>query len=94
MWIPLTTKVPTRSAVIAQKVQNSQGYFFGSWCVAWVRYPANRRVAPGWHFRQVATTFARLRCERGLETGRMSCDPWQSWHLAVLAGPKRETLPW
>jgi hypothetical protein len=70
--------VPISSAVMPQKVQNRNGYFLGSWCVAWVRYPAKRRVALEWHFWQVATTLARLRCERGSVTGWMSCEPWQS----------------
>ena len=42
-----------------QKVQKSQGYLSGSWWVAWLRYPAKRRVAPGWHCWQVCTTFSR-----------------------------------
>ena len=61
-----------------QKVQKSHGYFFGSWWVAWLRYPAKRREAPGWHFWQVATTLSRERCERGSLILWMSCAPWQS----------------
>ncbi len=75
---PPMMKVPISSPVIPQNVQNSNGYLAGSWCVAWVRYPANRRVAPGWHFWQVATTCSRDRCERGSDGGRMSWAPWQS----------------
>jgi hypothetical protein len=54
-------KVTTSRAVIPQKTQKRRGYLPGSWCVACVRYPAKRRVAPAWHFLHVATTLARLR---------------------------------
>ncbi len=75
---PPTTNVPSSRAVIPQNDQNRNGYFLGSWWVAWVRYPAKRRVASLWHFWQVATTLARLRCDRGSVTFWMSCAPWQS----------------
>ena len=45
----------------------------------------NFSFTPGWHCWQVPTTFCRERCEAGFDGGRMSCAPWQSLHLAVLA---------
>ncbi len=48
----------------------------GGWHGSGSRRTAAWRRA--WHFWQVATTFSRLRCERGSLTGRMSWAPWQS----------------
>jgi len=61
-----------------QNVQNRNGYFLGSWCVACVRYSGELPVRSGVALPAGVDKLFRLSRERGSFTGRMSCAPWQS----------------